>query len=84
MLHAMRHAFRGRKEKKRVFRAQWQTAINTASRASGDLSYSKLIAALKKTQILLDRKILAELAKTEPETFTALIQQLDAARHLEK
>src|SRR5579872_6530339 len=68
LLHAWTHAFRGRKEKKREFRSLWTVKINAAVRAEG-ISYSKLIAMLKKNKIELDRKILADLAEREPAIF---------------
>ncbi|MBI2010893.1 MAG: 50S ribosomal protein L20 [Candidatus Colwellbacteria bacterium] len=77
LLHAWSHAFRGRKERKRDFRALWQVKINAAARANG-LTYSQLINALKKQKISLDRKILAQLAEEEPETFKQIAARLDA------
>ena len=73
LLHAWSHAFRGRKEKKRNFRQLWQTQINAAARQEG-LTYGKLIAGLKKQNILLDRKILADLAKNNPEVFKKIVE----------
>lgn len=73
LLHAQKHAFRGRKEKKRVNRRLWQIKINAASRESG-LSYSKLIAGLKKKDIKLDRKILADLGENHPEIFKKIVE----------
>jgi len=55
LLHAGTHAFRGRKEKKRNYRALWQVQINAAARQNG-LTYSKLIAGLRKNKIEIDRK----------------------------
>jgi large subunit ribosomal protein L20 len=75
LLHAWTHAFRGRKEKKRDYRALWQTQINAGSRANG-LSYSKLMGELKKNKIIIDRKILADLAKNEPEVFKKIIEKI--------
>lgn len=75
LLHAWTHAFRGRKEKKRNYRRLWQTQINAGVRLYG-LTYSKFIAGLKKQKILLDRKILAELAKSEPEVFKKLVEKI--------
>lgn len=72
LLHAWSHAFIGRKQKKRDFRALWNTKINAAARAEG-LSYSKFISALKKKNIELDRKILAELAAHHPQIFTEVL-----------
>lgn len=73
LLHAWSHAFRGRKEKKRNYRRLWQVEINAAFRLHG-LNYSKGIAALKKNNILLDRKILADIAKNEPEVFGKIVE----------
>ena len=73
LLHAWTHAFRGRKEKKRNYRALWQTQINAASRIHG-LTYSKFISGLKKANILIDRKILADLAQNEPDVFGKIIE----------
>ena len=72
LLHAWTHAFRGRKEKKRNYRQLWQTQINAAVRQK-NLSYSKFIAGLKEKNIKLDRKVLAELAKTQPAVFERLL-----------
>lgn len=74
LLHALSRKFRGRKEKKRNFRSLWNVKINAAIRESG-LSYSKFIAALKKHNIKLDRKILADLAKNEPKTFKKVVEK---------
>lgn len=65
--------FQGRKEKKRVFRRLWNVKINAASRIH-DMSYSRLIPALKNKKILLDRKILAELAENEPAVFAKIME----------
>lgn len=75
LLHAWTNAFQGRKEKKRDFRAVWQVKINAASRQNG-LPYSKLINALKKENIKLDRKILADIAEYNPEVFSKIVNQL--------
>jgi large subunit ribosomal protein L20 len=72
LLHAWSHAFRGRKEKKRSYRRLWQTKINAAVRKEG-MNYSQFINALKKKNIKLDRKILAELAHNEPQVFKKII-----------
>ncbi len=68
LLHAWTHAFQGRKEKKRNFRALWTVKINAAIRPEG-MTYGAFIAALKKKNIIIDRKILAELAENEPDVF---------------
>jgi len=75
LLHAWSHAFRGRKEKKREYRSLWLTQINAASRIHG-LTYSKLISGLKKAKILIDRKILADLAQNEPEVFEKIVEKI--------
>jgi len=75
LLHAWPHAFRGRKEKKRNFRQLWQVQINAAVRQEG-LTYSKFIAGLKKQNILLDRKILADLARNQPEIFKKVVEMV--------
>lgn len=72
LLHAWTHAFRGRKEKKRVYRALWNVKINAAVRAEG-LTYGKFINALKKKNVKIDRKILAELAEKEPAVFKQIV-----------
>jgi large subunit ribosomal protein L20 len=75
LLHAWTHMFRGRKQKKRDFRALWNVRINAAARAEG-VSYGALIAALKKKSVGLDRKILAELAVQEPEVFKKVVESV--------
>jgi len=75
LLHAWPAAFRGRKEKKRNFRRLWQVQINAAVRPYG-LTYSRFIAGLKKQNILLDRKVLADLARNEPEVFEKIIEKV--------
>ena len=74
LLHAWSHAFRGRKEKKRVYRKLWNVRVNAASRLEG-VPYSKLIHALTKKKIKLDRKILADLAVREPEIFKKIVKE---------
>ena len=64
-------AFIGRKQKKRTFRRLWVTRINAAARPH-DLSYSRLINGLKKANIELDRKVLADLAVSDPQAFAAV------------
>ena len=68
------YAYEGRKQRKRDFRALWIQRINAGAREHG-LSYSKLIHGLKLAEIDLDRKILADLAVTEPEIFGAVVGQ---------
>ncbi|MBI2053456.1 MAG: 50S ribosomal protein L20 [Candidatus Sungbacteria bacterium] len=68
LLHAWSHAYTGRKERKRSFRALWQTRIGSAAHVEG-LSYSKLMGGLRKKGIALDRKVLSEIAAAHPEVF---------------
>jgi large subunit ribosomal protein L20 len=68
------YAYEGRKQRKRDFRALWIQRINAGTREHG-LSYSKFIHGLKLAGIDLDRKILADLAVTEPEIFAAIVAQ---------
>nr|WP_201767791.1 50S ribosomal protein L20 [Lebetimonas sp. JS170] len=72
------YAFRDRKQKKRDFRKLWIVRINAACRLNG-ISYSRFINGLKKAGIELDRKILADLAMNEPETFAAVAQKAKVA-----
>jgi len=65
---ALQFATRDRKNRKRTFRQLWNARINAAARLNGT-TYSKLIAGLKKANISLDRKVLAELAVSEPKAF---------------
>ena len=73
LIHAWDHAFRGRKEKKRNFRALWNVKINAASHEAG-IKYSQLISALKKSNIKLDRQTLADLAEHEPKVFQKVVE----------
>jgi large subunit ribosomal protein L20 len=68
------YAYEGRKQRKRDFRALWIQRINAASREHG-LSYSQLVHGLRLAEIDLDRKILADLAVTDPEAFGAIVAQ---------
>ena len=72
---AMQYAYRGRKEKKRTFRSLWITRINAGAREYG-LSYSQFMGALKKNNIELNRKVLADLAMNHPEAFKAVVDQV--------
>ncbi len=73
--HAGVHAFRHRRTKKREFRNLFVLRINAAARPLG-YSYSKLMGALKKSNVVLDRKSLSTLAKDYPDTFAAVVKQL--------
>lgn len=72
---AMQYAYRGRKEKKRNFRSLWVTRINAGAREHG-LSYSQFMGSLKKNNIELNRKVLADLAMNHPEAFKAVVDQV--------
>lgn len=75
---AGQYAYRDRRQRKRQFRALWITRINAQSRANG-LSYSRLIAGLKKAEIGLDRRVLADLAVHDKSAFAAIVEQAKAA-----
>ncbi len=72
ILHSATYAYRDRRARKGDFRALWIQRINAAARAEG-MSYSRLIDGLKKAEIEVDRKILAELAVSDPKAFSALV-----------
>ena len=73
MLKAGSYAYRDRRVKKRISRQLWQVKIGAASQANG-LSYSKLLGALHKAKIDLDRKILADLAENHPAIFAKVME----------
>ncbi|MGH7196175.1 MAG: 50S ribosomal protein L20 [Candidatus Saccharimonadales bacterium] len=73
VIRALQYAYRDRRNKKRDFRETWITRINAAARENGT-TYAKLIAGLKKANIELDRKILAELAANEPKVFAEVVK----------
>jgi len=75
IFHAGQYAFEHRHDRKADFRRQWQIIINAAVRPEG-LSYSRFIDALKKKNIALDRKILANLAEEHPETFKRIVEKV--------
>ncbi|GAB4389754.1 MAG: 50S ribosomal protein L20 [Thermodesulfovibrionales bacterium] len=70
---AMRYAYRDRKAKKREFRALWIVRINAACREAG-LTYSQFMSGLRKSEIALDRKVLADMAYNDPQAFRALAE----------
>ena len=74
---SMQHAYIGRKEKKRNFRALWIQRINAGCREHG-LTYSRFISGLAKAGIEIDRKVLSDLAIHEPAAFKALVDQATA------
>jgi large subunit ribosomal protein L20 len=75
---AGQYAYRDRRQRKRQFRSLWITRINAQSRANG-LSYSRLINGLKKADISLDRRVLADLAVHDKPAFSAVVEQAKAA-----
>jgi large subunit ribosomal protein L20 len=75
LLHAGNYSFAHRKDKKSHNRKLWNIKINAGSRELG-MSYSKFIDALKKKNILLDRKILADLAEHNPKTFEKIMDSV--------
>ncbi|WP_295847569.1 50S ribosomal protein L20 [Tardiphaga sp.] len=75
---AGQYAFRDRKRKKRTFRALWIQRINAAVRPLG-MTYSVFINGLAKSGVLVDRKVLADLAVREPAVFTAIAEKAKAA-----
>jgi large subunit ribosomal protein L20 len=78
LLRAGAYAFRDRRVRKRDFRQLWIIRINAAARQRG-LRYSEFIAGLKKAQIELDRKTLAEMAVNDPAAFDAVVEKARAA-----
>ncbi len=70
---ALQFVYRDRRNRKRTFRALWNTRINAAARLNGT-TYSRLIAGLKTAGVELDRKVLAELAVNEPKAFEAVVK----------
>lgn len=73
VIRALQYAYRDRRNKKRDLRGLWITRINAAAHLHG-LSYSAFMNSLKKANIELDRKILAELAAREPDVFAAVVK----------
>ena len=72
-IKSLQYAFRDRKNRKRNFRALWISRINAASRALG-ISYSKLINGMTTNNIIIDRKILSDIAIHDPSTFEKIVQ----------
>ncbi|MCU0667686.1 MAG: 50S ribosomal protein L20 [Patescibacteria group bacterium] len=75
VIKSLQYAYRDRRNKKRSFRSLWNTRINAAARLNGT-TYSVFINGLKKANIELDRKVLAELAVNEPTAFTAIVKKV--------
>jgi large subunit ribosomal protein L20 len=72
MLHALDYSYCHRRERKRDFRRLWVARINAAARARG-LTYSQFMVGLKRSNIEIDRKMLAEMAVKDPDGFAALV-----------
>ena len=72
----LQYAYRDRKNKKRNFRALWIQRINAAARLEG-MSYSRLMGALHKAGIEMNRKVLADLAMNHPEAFSAIVKSVN-------
>ena len=73
VMKSLRYAYVGRKDKKSNFRKLWITRINAAARMNG-LTYSKLIAGLKKANVTINRKMLAEIAVTDEKAFKEIAE----------
>ena len=74
----LQYAYRDRRTKKRQFRRLWIQRINAGARQYG-MTYSRFMSGLAKASIDLDRKVLSELAISEPEAFKALVEEAEAA-----
>ncbi len=81
VMHSLQYAYRDRRSKKRDFRRLWIARINAAARQNG-LSYSRFIRGLKLAEIDINRKMLADMAVSDPASFTELVRK--AKDHLEK
>ena len=78
VMKSLQYDYIGRKRKKRDFRRLWIARINAAARMN-NISYSKLMNGLKKADIALNRKVLSDLAVSDPAAFTALVEKAKAA-----
>jgi large subunit ribosomal protein L20 len=78
LLHSATYSYRDRRKRKGDFRQLWITRINAAARANG-MTYNRLIQGLKAANIEVDRKNLADLAVTDPQAFTVLVETARAA-----
>ena len=76
--HSLVYAYRDRKAKKRTFRRLWIMRINAGARANG-LSYNQFVAGLKKANIELDRKVLSDMAVSDPKGFAGIVKQAKSA-----
>ena len=73
VMKSLRYAYVGRKDRKSNFKKLWIIRINAAARMNG-MTYSKLIAGLKKANVVVNRKMLAELAVSDPKAFTEIVE----------
>jgi large subunit ribosomal protein L20 len=78
VIKAGQYAYRDRRQRKRQFRALWIARINAGARING-MSYSRFIAGLKKANVEIDRKVLADLAMNEKNAFAAVVEVAKAA-----
>ena len=78
VMHSLQYAYRDRRARKGDFRRLWIQRINAAARTNG-ISYSRLIAGLRHAEVDVDRKVLADLAVTDPEAFARLVGVANAA-----
>jgi large subunit ribosomal protein L20 len=78
LLHSATYSFRDRRARKGDFRQLWITRINAAARANG-LTYNRFVQGLKAAGVEVDRKVLADLAVTDPTAFAALVRTAQAA-----
>jgi large subunit ribosomal protein L20 len=81
VMHSLQYAYRDRRARKRDFRRLWIARINAAARMNG-LSYSRFIRGLKLAEVEVNRKILAEMAVSDPASFAELVRK--AKEHLDK
>src|SRR5438309_10824587 len=79
LMHSGQYAYRDRRARKGDFRQLWIQRINAAARQNG-LSYSRFIAGLRRAGVDVDRKILADLAVSDPAAFSALVKVAEGAR----
>ncbi len=75
VIRALQYSYRDRRNRRRDLRGLWITRINAAARLN-NTTYGKLIAGLKKANVELDRKVLAELAVNEPKAFAAVVKSI--------
>ena len=79
VMKSLRYAYVGRKDKKSDFKKLWIVRINAAARMNG-MTYSTLIAGLKKANIVVNRKMLADLAVNDPKAFTEIVEMAKKAK----